>query len=96
MAATSQAPEDDDGNAAQTPKADITDHLSAIEASGSSAELAKVFEAAKQACRGDQALLAQVNAARDKRIEKAQKEKGKGANPLNALSLDVKDAPAKK
>lgn len=93
MAATCQAPEDDDGNAAQKPKANITDHLSAIEASGSSAELANVYEAAQKACRGDQALIAQINAARDKRIEKAQKQKGKGVNPLNALSLNVETAP---
>lgn len=100
MAATCQAPEDDDGNAAIKPKANIVDHLSAIEASANSAELAKVFEAAKKACMGDQTLIAQIEAAKQKRIDKAQKAKSKGSNPLDIMNIDndgviqVKTAPS--
>jgi hypothetical protein len=103
MAATCQAPEDDDGNAALKPKANIVDHLSAIEASANSAELAKVFEAAKKACLGDPALIAQIEAAKQKRIDKAQKDKAKGSNPLDIMSIDqdgviatAKTVPSKK
>jgi len=55
MAATGQAPEDDDGNSAsrrpevKTP--DITDHLLAIEGSESSEELAKIYKDALDVCR---------------------------------------------
>jgi hypothetical protein len=90
MAATSQAPEDDDGNLATKPKVNITDHLSAIEASANSEELTKVFAAAQDACMGDPALIAQINAAKKKRIEKAQKAKPVEANPLNNIKQAVK------
>ena len=78
MAACGIAPEDDDGNAGsrrteiKTP--DITDHLAAIEGSGSSEELAKVYKDALAACEGNQALQAKVIQAKKARIERAKKE----------------------
>ena len=82
MAACGIAPEDDDGNAASkrpaapaVPTPDITDHLSAIEASANSDELAVVYKAAYEACQGNQALQAKVIAAKKARIERAKKEK---------------------
>jgi len=79
MAATGQAPEDDDGNSAsrrpevKTP--DITDHLLAIEGSGSSEELAKIYKDALDACQGNQALQAEVIQAKKARVERAKQEK---------------------
>jgi len=79
MAATGQAPEDDDGNSAsrrpevKTP--DITDHLLAIEGSGSSEELAKIYKDALDACEGNQALQAKVIQAKKARVERAKQEK---------------------
>jgi len=79
MAATGQAPEDDDGNSAsrrpevKTP--DITDHLLAIEGSGSSEELAKIYKEALDACEGNQALQAKVIQAKKARVERAKQEK---------------------
>ena len=79
MAATGQAPEDDDGNSAsrrpevKTP--DITDHLLAIEGSGSSEELAKIYKEALDACQGNQALQAEVIQAKKARVERAKQEK---------------------
>ena len=79
MAATGQAPEDDDGNSAsrrpevKTP--DITDHLLAIEGSESSEELAKIYKDALDACEGNQALQAKVIAAKKARVERAKQEK---------------------
>lgn len=82
MAACGIAPEDDDGNAATkkpaapaTPVPDITDHLSAIEASANSEELATVYAAAINACQGNQQLQTKVMAAKKARIERAKKEK---------------------
>ena len=76
------APEDDDGNAASgkpsprtTPVPDITDHLSAIDASANSEELAVVFKAAIEACGEHQELQAKVIAAKKTRVERAKKEK---------------------
>lgn len=84
MAACGIAPEDDDGNAASKrpsapppPTPDITDHLSAIEASASSDDLAKAYSAAYEACQGNQQLQAKVIAAKKARIERAKKEKAK-------------------
>jgi hypothetical protein len=77
MAACGIAPEDDDGNAATRnpiPTPDITDHLAAIETSGSSDELAKVYKEALEACQGNQALQAKVIQAKKARIERAKKE----------------------
>lgn len=77
MAACGIAPEDDDGNAATrkaVPTPDITDHLAAIEASGNSDELAKVYKDALDACQGNQALQAKVIQAKKARIERAKKE----------------------
>ena len=76
MAACGIAPEDDDGNAGSrkpisTP--DITDHLLAIEGSGSSEELAKIYKDALEACQGNQALQIKVIAAKKARIERAKK-----------------------
>ena len=76
MAACGIAPEDDDGNAGSrkpilTP--DITDHLAAIEGSGSSEELAKIYKDALDACQGNQALQIKIIAAKKARIEKAKK-----------------------
>jgi len=85
MAACGIAPEDDDGNAASRrpsapaqPIPDITDHLSAIEASASSDDLAKAYSAAYEACQGNQQLQAKVIAAKKARIERAKKEKANG------------------
>jgi len=85
MAACGIAPEDDDGNAATkrptapaAPVPDITDHLSAIEASANSDELATCYTAAINACQGNQTLQAKVIAAKKARIERAKKEKANG------------------
>jgi hypothetical protein len=79
MAACGIAPEDDDGNAASrkpsAPAPDITDHLSAIEASATSDELATLYKAALDACQGNQALQAKVIAAKKTRVERAKQEK---------------------
>ena len=78
MAACGIAPEDDDGNAATRkpiPTPDITDHLAAIEASGNSDELAKVYKDALNACEGNQGLQAKVIAAKKARVERAKQEK---------------------
>jgi hypothetical protein len=74
------APEDDDGNAAsrRKPLPDITDHLSAIDASANSEELAVVFKAAIEACGEHQELQAKVIAAKKTRVERAKKEKANG------------------
>jgi hypothetical protein len=82
MAACGIAPEDDDGNAASgklsprtTPVPDITDHLSAIDASANSEELAVIFKAAIEACGEHQELQAKVIAAKKARVDRAKKEK---------------------
>jgi hypothetical protein len=54
---------------------DITDHLSAIEASATSDELATLYKAALDACQGNQALQAKVIAAKKTRVERAKQEK---------------------
>jgi hypothetical protein len=54
---------------------DITDHLSAIEASATSDELATLYKAALEACQGNQALQAKVIAAKKTRVERAKQEK---------------------
>jgi hypothetical protein len=54
---------------------DITDFLSAIDASASSDELAKVYKEAFEACQGNQALQAKVMAAKKARVARAKKEK---------------------
>lgn len=79
MAAAGIAPEDDDGNSAsrrpevKTP--DITDHLLAIEGSGSSEELATIYKDALDACKGNQVLQAEVIAAKKARVERAKQGK---------------------
>jgi hypothetical protein len=78
MAACGIAPEDDDGNLASrkpVPTPDITDYLSAIEASANSEELAEVYKQALEACQGNQGLQAKVIAAKKARVERAKKEK---------------------
>ena len=79
MAACGIAPEDDDGNAASrkpsAPAPDITDHLSAIEASATSDELATLYKSALEACQGNQALQAKVISAKKARVERAKQEK---------------------
>lgn len=82
MAACGIAPEDDDGNAASkrpaapaTPVPDITDHLSAIEATTTGEELKAAYKDAYEACQGNQTLQAKVIAAKKARIERAAKEK---------------------
>ena len=79
MAACGIAPEDDDGNGGsrrtETKTPDITDHLAAIEGSGSSEELAKIYKDALAACEGNQALQAKVIQAKKARIERVKKEK---------------------
>jgi hypothetical protein len=54
---------------------DITDHLSAIEASATSDELATLYKAALDACQGNQALQAKVISAKKARVERAKQEK---------------------
>ena len=84
MAACGIAPEDDDGNAASkrppaaapsAPVPDITDHLSTIQASANSEELAEVYKLAFDACKGNQSLQAAVMAAKKSRVERAKQEK---------------------
>ena len=88
MAACGIAPElektnisfaDDDGNAAsRKPKANekvLTDHLAAIDATSNSEELTAAYQAAFEACNGDQAWQAKVMAAKKSRVERAKKEK---------------------
>ena len=58
-----------------TAKIDITDFLSAIQASANSDELAQVYQDAIKACGQDQASQAKVIAAKKARIERAKKEK---------------------
>jgi hypothetical protein len=82
MAACGVAAEDDDGNAATrrtapaAPAIDITDHLSAIEATSNSDELTAAYKMAYDACAGNQALQTKVIAAKKARIDRAKKEKG--------------------
>lgn len=70
MAATGQAPEDDDGNAAvRKPIIDETaliDHLSAIEASTDQDGLKNAYKAAYTACNGNVDWQKKVIAAKDK------------------------------
>jgi hypothetical protein len=82
MAACGIAPEDDDGNAGSRRQSktlpDITDYLSAIEATASSDELAVAFKAAIEACGEHQELQAKAIAAKKSRVERAKKEKTNG------------------
>ena len=84
MAACGIAPEDDDGNAASKKPASkandkaMTDHLAAIDATSNSEELTEAFQAAFEACNGDQAWQAKVMAAKKSRVERAKKEKANG------------------
>ena len=87
MAACGIAPEDDDGNAASKrptapaiPTPDITDYLSAIEATINSDELAKVFKDAFAACQGNQALQTKVMDAKKARVARAKKEQSTKGN----------------
>jgi hypothetical protein len=87
MAACDIAPEDDDGNAASKqptapaiPTPDITDYLSAIEATINSDELAKVFKDAFAACQGNQALQTKVMDAKKARVARAKKEQSTKGN----------------
>ena len=70
MAATGQAPEDDDGNAAvRKPIIDETtliDHLAAIEASTDQDSLKNAYKAAYTACNGNADWQKKVIAAKDK------------------------------
>ena len=87
MAACGIAPElektnisfaDDDGNAAsRKPKVNekvLTDHLAAIDATSNSEELTAAYQAAFEACNGDQAWQAKVMAAKKERVARAKKE----------------------
>jgi hypothetical protein len=73
---------DDDGNAAsRKPKANekvMTDHLAAIDATSNSEELTAAYQAAFEACNGDQAWQAKVMAAKKSRVDRAKKEKANG------------------
>ena len=70
MAATGQAPEDDDGNAAVRKPiindAALIDHLSAIEASTDQDTLKNAYKAAYTACNGNADWQKKVIAAKDK------------------------------
>lgn len=81
MAACGIAPEDDDGNAGSKKVSlmpDITDHLLAIEGSGSSEQLAIFYKDALAACQGNQMLQAKVIAAKKARMDKAKQEQKNG------------------
>ena len=73
-----EADNDADAHTHAVAVVDITDHLSAIEASASSDELAACYAAAINACQGNQALQTKVMAAKKARIERAKKEKANG------------------
>ena len=72
---------DDDGNAASKKPASkandkvMADHLAAIDATSNSEELTAAYQAAFEACNGDQAWQAKVMAAKKSRVERAKKEK---------------------
>jgi hypothetical protein len=70
-----EADNDADAHTHAVAVVDITDHLSAIEASANSEELATSYTAAINACQGNQALQTKVMAAKKARIERAKKEK---------------------
>jgi hypothetical protein len=70
-----EADNDADSSTHSVAVVDITDHLSAIEATASSDELATVFKAAVEACGNNQHLLAQVIAAKKSRVDRVRKEK---------------------
>jgi hypothetical protein len=53
----------------------MADHLAAIDATSNSEELTEAFQAAFEACNGDQAWQAKVMAAKKSRVERAKKEK---------------------
>ena len=53
----------------------MTDHLAAIDATSNSEELTAAYQAAFEACNGDQAWQAKVMAAKKSRVERAKKEK---------------------
>jgi hypothetical protein len=53
----------------------MLDHLAAIDATSNSEELTAAFQAAFEACNGDQAWQAKVMAAKKSRVERAKKEK---------------------
>ena len=86
MAATGQAPEDDDGNSAsrrapvesKVDTGQMTDHIAAIDASANKEELQTAYAAAYAACEGDQTWQAKVIKAKADRIAKAKKEKTNG------------------
>ena len=71
MAATGQAPEDDDGNSAsrrtelKTVDSELTDHLAAIDSASTEAELIVAFKNGYHACEGDQKLQNIVVNAKD-------------------------------
>ena len=73
-----EADNDADASTQSVAVVDITDNLSALEATTSSDELATVFKAAVEACGNNQHLLAQVIAAKKARVERAKKEKANG------------------
>jgi hypothetical protein len=56
----------------------MTDHLAAIDATSNSEELTAAYQAAFEACNGDQAWQAKVMAAKKSRVERAKKEKANG------------------
>jgi hypothetical protein len=56
----------------------MADHLAAIDATSNSEELTEAFQAAFEACNGDQAWQAKVMAAKKSRVERAKKEKANG------------------
>jgi hypothetical protein len=53
----------------------MADHLAAIDATSNSEELTEAFQAAFEACNGDQAWQAKVMAAKKSRVDRAKKEK---------------------
>lgn len=62
----------------EKPMPDITDWLSAIDATATGEELQAVYKEAYEACDGHQSLIKQVMEAKAKRIARAKQEKANG------------------
>ena len=70
-----EADNDADAHTHAVSTIDITDHLSAIEATVTGEDLKAAYKDAWDACQGNQALQAKVIAAKNARVERAKKEK---------------------
>jgi hypothetical protein len=70
-----EADNDADAHTHAVNTIDITDHLAAIEATATGADLQVAYKDAWDACQGNQALQAKVIAAKNARVERAKQEK---------------------